>query len=137
MKKLLAVIVLMMAVMLFAQSPQAKNGITTGTTTNAVTKVTFDVGADTDSLFVGRYTNKMIKVVNTGSASKDISYWVYCYVSKGDTTPITFASATDLSDDAIAVCDINATYYKIVVEVESTVDGDHSTYQVTWALRYQ
>lgn len=129
MKKLMIfVLMLFMALSIFAQNPAPKEKEGTGTTTNAVVVV--------DSLYPGRFAQVGITFINTGGDTNDISYWIKAYRSESSTDPCRTWTATDLADDDIVNVEINNIYYKITIETESTIDDSHSTYEYQYCLRW-
>ena len=129
MKRLMTILLmLVVAISIYTQTPAPKEGDKTGTTTNDTVMV--------DSLYPGRFAVVGITFENTGSDTHDISYWVKAYRSEDSTNPCRTWTATDLSDDAIVNIEFENVYYKLTIETESTVDGDHSTYEFSYAMRY-
>lgn len=129
MKKItIFIVMLILALSIFSQNAAPSEGDKTGTTTNDVVVV--------DSLYPGRFAQAGITFENTGSSGYDISYWFKLYRSAGATNPYKIYTATDLADDDIVNLDIGNVCYKITIETESTVDGNHSDYEFSYSMRW-
>lgn len=127
MKKLfLSILVLIFFAGLIAQI--GKNDQVTGTTTNS--------WVITQTLYTGRFYEKNIMISNTGSDSNDISWRIRKYISE-DAITYKQTTATDLSDSDNIEDSVNNPWWKITIEIKTTVTDSVSTYSVDWILMFQ
>lgn len=127
MKKLfLSILVLIFFAGLIAQI--GKNDQVTGTTTNS--------WVITQTLYTGRFYEKNIMISNTGSDSNDISWRIRKYISE-DAITYKQTTATDLSDSDNIEDSVNNPWWKITIEIKTTVTDSVSTYAVDWILMFQ
>ena len=123
MKKLTILLLLSFLLCTFAfANPKGTEGEETGTTTNdtiAVSKTFYLIRGDDLSLFL------------TNAGTNTLNYQFVRYVSESGKSYIWSSdSLQTLENVAMTVDDL---YYKIIVNVESTADGSHTTYELDWA----